>query len=515
MAQPDPPQTPNALPAGTPGGVNVTWEHPASGQPDSYEVLALPTMTVHPARGDATSLPVDGLEVGATYTFEIRSITADGKSEPAQTPSVPIPEAVPSRHWRTTSCLLVGLLLLAGVVALLLHWSAATRHGLAFACGVVGLALGVLTLIGWPDYGLWRGVIGADRRVSTSYLTTGLWTVLVAFFLAYLTGQTWFDDKSGLFAGFLPSEPLANGMTPAQENTAPVWDDYLVLLGGPFAALVFARGIVASKVQGQTVQKTVADDGTANLRQALTDDGGNIDLVDSQYLLFNIVALAYVIVAFATHNRLPQIPAVLLALTGSSAATYVVNKAVSNSAPTVTGVVPSSFRPGERIVITGTNLVPAGRTRPPTVTIGGKQALVDANATNARVTAIVPPGVPAGTQELLVTTAARATSDARTVEVLADEPRILAIDPPTPTIGQPVTIRGSGFTSALDETTTCSVLIGDALALTTVPTRLASGLDEITVTVPAGVTLPDPANVVVRTPRLTSSPAMPVKFTAG
>jgi hypothetical protein len=85
------------------------------------------------------------------------------------------------------------------------------------------------------------------------------------------------------------------------------------------------------------------------------------------------VALTYVIVALISTNHLPEIPAILFALTGSPAATYVLNKAVSNSAPAVTSVIPSTVRPGQRIVITGTNLMPSGTKRAPTVTIGASR----------------------------------------------------------------------------------------------------------------------------------------------
>lgn len=146
----------------------------------------------------------------------------------------------------------------------------------------------------------------------------------------------------------------------------------------------------------------MADDGTATLTQTLTNDAGSTDLVDSQYLLFNLVALAYVIVGLASTNQLPAIPAVLLALTGASAATYVLNKALQNDSPTVSSVVPSSFRPGDRITITGSNFKPAGTPTPPVVTVGGKQALVDANATDGRINVIAAPGTSPGAQDLVV-----------------------------------------------------------------------------------------------------------------
>jgi hypothetical protein len=482
----------------------VAWEAPAGVEAgSSYEVVALPTMTVHTT--NANKLEICGLEVGAKYSFEIRTVVGGTKSDPVKTNEVTIGKANPSAWWLISSYLLVALLLAAVVVAILSISTERDRDGVAFACGVLTVGLLLLTVTG-RSYGLWRAVIGADGRVSTSRVTTGLWTLLVAFALAYLTARSWFQNESGLFEGLFPGSST-------NSKASEIWEEYLVLLGGPFAALVFARGIISSKVQNQTVQKTLADDGTATLKQALTNDSGDVDLVDSQYLVFNVVALGYVIVGFASTGQLPAIPGILLALTGSSAATYVLNKAVTNEQPTITGVIPSSFRPGQRIVITGTNLLPAGPDKPPLVSIAGKQALVDAHATNAQITVVVPPGVPVGGQELIVITAARATSEGRPVVVLADQPEILSIDPAIPTVGQQMVIRGLGFSSELDPTTTCSVKIG-ATPIDAVPTRFASGMEELTVIVPADQPVPGPADVIVKTPRGTSSPAVTVNFKA-
>ncbi len=237
---------------------------------------------------------------------------------------------------------------------------------------------------------------------------------------AYFTARTWFNGETDLFEGLAPGKTAA---------ATSAWDDYLVLLGGPFAALVSARGIVSAKVQGGTIQKTVADDGTASLKQALTSDDNNVDLVDSQYLIFNLVAFAYVIVALASTNRLPTVPGLLMALTGSSAAAYVVNKAVQSNPPAVTATVPASARPGERIVIDGRDPLPAGPDAIPTVTIGGRPAVVDAAATASRLTATVPPGVPPGVQELVVTTAAKVATEPKMVQILADKPVVLSVSP--------------------------------------------------------------------------------------
>jgi hypothetical protein len=498
----------------SPGCATVAWEKPGDAQAGAtYEVIALPTMTVHTTDEgrpgvNKIELQICGLEPGAQYSFEVRTVEGGAKSDAAKTGTVKIEAASPSVWWAVSAWALFLVPVGVAIATAFVSWPDATREGVAFACGVLALGLLLLNLCGGAkSFGLWRGVIGKDGRVSTSKATTGLWTLLVAFALAYLTARTWFQGESGLFDGFMPG---AN----ATEKATPIWDDYLVVLGGPFAALVLARGIVSTKVQNQTVQKTTADDGTAQLKQLLSDDSGNVSLVDSQYLLFNIVALTYVIVGFASTGQLPAIPAILLALTGSSAATYVVNKALTNERPTITGVMPSSFRPGERVVITGNNLLPAGPSAPPVVSIGGKQALVDANATNAQIVVTAPPGVAPGLQQLIVTTAARAETEPRPVQVLADQPEVLGVEPSSPAVGEQMTLRGVGFASELDPTTTCAVKIGDGPPLDATPTRLPTGMEELSVVVPAGTSTAAPLPVVVSTPRGTSSEAVNVTFKA-
>ena len=117
-------------------------------------------------------------------------------------------------------------------------------------------------------------------------------------------------------------------------GTGSAWPDYLALLGGPFAGLVIAKAAVTTKTD-TALQKTPADNAGANPAQVVTDDDGQPDLVDSQYLLFNLAALTYVIVGIAKTDALPQIPGLLLALTGASAAAYAANKTVTQNKPTV------------------------------------------------------------------------------------------------------------------------------------------------------------------------------------
>ena len=243
-------------------------------------------------------------------------------------------------------------------------------------------------------------LIGADKRTSTSKLQALLWTLLLSWALLVLTlqGRTGFD--------LIP--------------------DYLVLLGFPALALVFAKAIVQQKLEAGDIAKPtpatgdpteiaqqvetahieaqnarvaataaggagdagaavaaaqVAADAADSAAQAATmaatttddkrsffsyfgdivnNDEGKADIVDFQYVVFNLVAATYFLVHFIGDNRLPEIPETLLALTGASAATYVTNKAVLNQKPALTGVSPASAPPGTQILLRGVNLAGAG-----------------------------------------------------------------------------------------------------------------------------------------------------------
>jgi hypothetical protein len=107
-------------------------------------------------------------------------------------------------------------------------------------------------------------------------------------------------------------------------------------------------------------------------KDVVANDAGNLDLFDTQYLVFNVVAFAYAAGTFIAHNfnhaitgsakyALPAIPSVLLGLTSASAATYVGNKAAQNTSPRITSVQPNQrVDAGTHVTVLGTNLVPAG-----------------------------------------------------------------------------------------------------------------------------------------------------------
>ena len=398
------------------GLVEVAWDPPASppsGQ--TYEITALPTKSVWPPNSPTEhKCTLGGLEAGVPYSFEVTALVGKVRSSPVPSNEVVLVAREISGKWKTSS-LIVSWLWSIAAVTLFVVWlfcskSGAVWYSLSLATAVVAVAFWLLHLLG-GKLGVCGVLMGHDRRISTSKTQVALWTVLIGFAVAYMGSRALIASDKHLFE-FLRKSISDNSAT------GELWSDYLILLGGPFAALVFAKGIMSAKVESTKVQKTVEDDGSASLKQTLAGDSSAPDLVDSQYLLFNLVALVYVVVGLATHGRLPPIPAIILALTSPAAATYVVNKAVQQNAPAVTAVTPSLATIGDQLVVQGLNFMPAGAKRVPTVTIGGVQAYVSGNATDSRLMITVAPGTPTdGFPELVVTTAAHISTQAKTVQI--------------------------------------------------------------------------------------------------
>ena len=225
-------------------------------------------------------------------------------------------------------------------------------------------------------------VVGKDNRVSTSKLQALIWTYALAAALMSLVIADWAGAEKGF--GALLEEGLK--------------DEYLLLLGGPFAAAVAAKAIVSAKADRGEITKT---EGTPKLSQAVSDDTGDADLVDTQYLLFNFVALSFFVGAFVTqaNDGLPEIPDVLVGLTGVAAATYVSNKAVLKEAPTMLRIVPWVASVGQEVTLFGRSL------RLPKLAADGEvqfePALVTFNGVTAAVTE--SSSTPTGDDQLKVT----------------------------------------------------------------------------------------------------------------
>lgn len=116
-------------------------------------------------------------------------------------------------------------------------------------------------------------------------------------------------------------------------------EQYLLLLGIPAAAALGAKGVTQSNVDTNKVTtKPPKPDSpetnpTVGIGQLLSNDRGNADLMDSQYLAFNLVLLGYFLTQFlaAESTTLPTLPDTLVALAGVSAASYLGKKGLEKN----------------------------------------------------------------------------------------------------------------------------------------------------------------------------------------
>lgn len=222
----------------------------------------------------------------------------------------------------------------------------AVRWGFAIGLGAEGVLIGILALLGVPVMTL---LIGHDKRVSTSKTIAVVWTLVVAAALLAV-----------VYASFL-NHPQALDATDA----AGVMGQYALLFGGPLGAAILAKGIVSSQVnKNPTVKPPATKTGPADL---VLNDAGSADLGDFQYVLFNAVALVYV-VGTLLHNPasgLPHIPDVLLGLTSVSAVGYVGKKALPASGIASATLAPDHGPVGTQVTITVAGLDPPEQSSAP------------------------------------------------------------------------------------------------------------------------------------------------------
>ncbi len=494
MAKPDAPQGVTAVESNDHTTTTVSWPAPPGSDGSwTYELDLFPRRLHFANSGREFAIPA--ALIGSGADAEVRNVDPEGRSAPT---TVHIDGAGPAtlggRGWRYASWAFWFLLLILALTfgALAIWTPAGAAHQAAYqrAWYSSALAVAVIFLALTPahladrEFGVWGLVVGQDRRISTSKTQVALWTLLVGFMLVYLVSQTWFGHAQHVFDGFVP-----NG---SNAGTGNVWGDYLIELGAPFAGLVIAKAAVTTKVQDGTLQKPAAQAGEASVSQVVTDDSGSVSLVDSQYLLFNLAALVYVIVGFGSRGAIPAIPSLLLALTGASAATYAGNKAIAQNAPVIQSISPLSQSPGNRVELTGMNLVPDGTTQPPTVTIGGAAALLNSGWSTSQLEVTVPADAAIGSAKVVVTTAAGAASAPQAMTVVDGDPVILSVEPPRAAPGADITVSGTGFYSGLDGGTIAMVnldsdqrQVHEALSARLQTSR--SGLDQLTVQIPPGV----------------------------
>ena len=236
----------------------------------------------------------------------------------------------------------LGLALVVVSWARALWWSEGLPWEVPTALTVVVVGLVVLGSLLSGQEGVLAVLVGADGRLSTSRTAAAVWTVTLCFALL-----------SFAFAGADPAEFELD-------------ENYLLLLGGPFAAWVLTGSVTRTKIAKGQLQKTRAVE-TQPVRDLVSDDDGELSLTDLQYLAFGLVALVsfyWTFLSTPAPTTMPTLPDGLVLLTSAGALAYLGNKAVVANAPFISAVLPpagrTQVRAGRRVVVTGGNFVPPG-----------------------------------------------------------------------------------------------------------------------------------------------------------
>jgi hypothetical protein len=232
----------------------------------------------------------------------------------------------------------------------------------------------------------WLGAIlaGKDNRTSTSKTVVYAWTIAIAFGLLSLVVAIWLGD---------------HGPWDAQVDRG-LQEEYLLLLGGPFAAAVLAKYATSTQADA----KPSAAPGDAAPSQLLTDDNGDTDLGDFQYVLFNAIGLTFFLGDFIGDlaNGFPVLPPLLTGLLLTSTAGYGAKKLLPQVPPTLTSVIPAAAMPAERVEVYGHNLSVQASVE---VFMGRLKATVAAHDLvlgNDRLTVVVPAGAKPGSAPITV-----------------------------------------------------------------------------------------------------------------
>lgn len=250
---------------------------------------------------------------------------------------------------------------------------------IAVILGLLGSVSAGGTNANRKKFGYLELLLGTDGRVSTSKTAVATWTLVLAASLMLLSVLVWFGNLS------------------AEKAFGDDWDAYFLLLGGPFASAVLAKGITAGKVATGEISKTptvaagkdaqtglTTDSTTPKASDTVTNDNGEISMPDTQYVVFTLVAIAYFVGAFITnivdyaqHScsrggtgavealagtctpgigiSLPAIPSALLGLTSLAALTYVGSKALEKGGVRVVSVTPAIPLASQPLVVTLVN----------------------------------------------------------------------------------------------------------------------------------------------------------------
>jgi hypothetical protein len=303
---------------------------------------------------------------------------------------LPFPhEAAEAGRWSLIIAL-VGLVIALPVVLWLLGF-------LVYLVRVVGSRLkkpADTAKLDVPFIGILRGAImGSDGRVSTSKTVTVAWTYSVASALLSIVIAKWMGH------GHAYGEQIKHG----------VQGEYALLIGGPIGAAILAKGIVSTQV-ANGASKPAAD--SAHAADVVTNDNGQTDLGDLQYVIFNTVTLVFFFGEFWSkpYLGLPTIPDVLLGLTSVSAVGYVAKKALPSGGLNVVKVDPPKASAGALVTLYVSGLAdPQGAVPAVTdvaVEFGATTAAVQRVTTSGQgptVAVTVPPGLATGVVDVTVT----------------------------------------------------------------------------------------------------------------
>lgn len=330
-----------------------------------------------------------------------------------------------------------------------------TRNASGIAIPISIGILGLLGIVQWGNGGLVAYVRGKDNRLSTSLTQVALWTIAISTTLLYFITLDWSS-----------SEDIYNLSTTIGATWDKFPEEYLLLLGGPFAAAIIARMSIGSKVEQGRLQKVEANE--TKLRQVVTDDDGNGNLVDAQFLVFNLVALTAFTFGLVEHpDSLPSLSPILVGLTSVSALSYTASKAAEANQPVVRSVIRylnegAGIRPGDLVEVQGFNFVPPGAGSeeflnrvavkfnaidvPPEVELDDDDRVL--TPTNTSIRARVPETIQGGTEvSVSVITAAGAESRSRSIRVVANRAVITGLEPPAVRPGDTLRVRGRFFRS--------------------------------------------------------------------
>ncbi len=443
----------------TPGRANASLTWNAIGNEryiDYYEVgldpsppeAQLPRKVMRAARTRTTkrALSLEGLPPDF-YTGQVRAVreSNDGpiKSDKVTTGlGEVIPAGGPYSELVRIALTCVSAAAVGGTIYLLV-----TDPGNSNRISLNGWALGIAALVTLSLVALLSVIVrirdlltGADNRISTSRVNVALWTVAIAFGITTLAAfafgahQYHIKNPCGLTAKEQAQDPAAvkidgicvNGHATDQDHLGldttfknGLAPNYLVLLGAPFVTLAGAAFIVNRQVGNGDRQK-VQSAGPSSFTDALANDDGSADLVDSQYLVFTGVLFFYFLTSFIPNpSMLPDLPWSLVGLTGVSAGTYLLNKSVTANGLSVQGLASPSVNQGDTARVLGLNFLPEGSAGLPngglSISLNGFTPTIT-EVSNTDVT-FSTTDVDKGTYDVVLTTAADVSGSAGSLKV--------------------------------------------------------------------------------------------------